>query len=177
MKPVLSLLFLALSLCGCAATPDNRYFMLVPQPGAPMPTGGVALAGLRLPALTDRPQLVLQSQPHSVSLREFERWAEPLDQMTARVLAADLALRQPPAVTAWRVQLVVDAFIVDQDHVARLEGSWWLQPTDSAPGPRWRFALSRPAAGAEADAIAAAMSQLLGDLADLILAAPAVRGL
>ncbi|HEV2678081.1 MAG TPA: ABC-type transport auxiliary lipoprotein family protein [Aliidongia sp.] len=72
------------------------------SPG-PRAAEGLSVASVRLPAIADRQQIVVRTGPQTVDVREFDRWAEPLDLMTQRTLSADLALR------GGRRQRVVDS--------------------------------------------------------------------
>jgi uncharacterized lipoprotein YmbA len=112
-----------LLLSACAGSPDSHYFTLsiIPPKQAPSPDRPqFHLAMVRLPELYDRPQLVTRTGPHSVEIDEFNRWAEPLERMTARILAQDIELRRPRAVGPVpasldqpRLQVAVDEFAAD----------------------------------------------------------------
>lgn len=161
-------------LAGCASSPPNRYFTLSAEPAdpaAPARTADWRLAGVRLPGVSDRPQLVVRTGPQSVRILEFDRWAEPLDDLVPRVLAQDLALRQGvqaangPAV---RLFVVVDEFMSDDSGSARLTGRWWKQSPQADPAadrPR-AFSFATPVTSSAAAATPEALSRLLGLLAD-----------
>ena len=44
-----------------------------------------------IPAEVDRPQFTVQVAPNRVAIDEFNRWAAPLNENIARVVAGDLA--------------------------------------------------------------------------------------
>ena len=110
---------------------------------------------MRLPGISDRPQLVVRTGPQTVRILEFDRWAEPLDDLVPRVLAQDLAQRQGVQAgngPASRIYVVIDEFMTDDTGSARLAGRWRAQPSagDSAQGrPRaFDFAARLPQAQA-----------------------------
>jgi len=166
-----AILLAALFLAGCAGTPESRYFTLSPAPPAAAPGPGRAplhLALLRLAALYDRPQMVRRTGPQAVSIDEFDRWGEPLDRLTARILAEDLASRRPwsggplPAISRMpQLRVTIDDFLADSG-TARLTGRW----REDARGGEFSF--TEPLSGSDPAAMAAAMSVLLGKLADEI---------
>jgi uncharacterized lipoprotein YmbA len=81
-------------LTGCGAVPDTQYFVLHPTngPQAAAPHR-VHLAQFRLPDMVSRPQMLVRTSDQTVDLIEFQRWAEPLDRMAARIFLEDLAQR------------------------------------------------------------------------------------
>jgi hypothetical protein len=164
----------AVSFAGCASAPPDHYFTLsVELPSAAAPPRAIAwrLAGVRLPGISDRPQLVVRTGPQTVRLLEFDKWAEPLDDLVPRILAQDLALRQGVQAAnapARRIYVVVDEFMADDRGSARLTGRWWTQPPEgeaAADQPR-AFTFAASLASGEGAAAPAALSRLLGLLAD-----------
>jgi uncharacterized lipoprotein YmbA len=163
-----AVLLLALTLGGCTGnSPDSHYFTLAPVPPQAAPQPGrpaLHLASFRLPLLYDRPQMVFRSGAQSVDIDETDRWAEPLDRMAGRILAEDLAQRRPQSAgDEVMVQVSVDDFIADRAGTAQFRGNWKM---GSAAGT---FDWSVPA-GAGPDQAAAALSILLGRLADELAA-------
>lgn len=176
MKPILLPAAALALLVGCSTTPENRYITLSVEPASsinPVPRRAerTTLAKLRLPGTIDRPQLVVQTGAQTVDIREFDRWAEPLDQLVPRILDRDIALREgTPAPDAPVRQLFVsvDQFAADGAGGSELTGRWWtLRPGEEAAHRRERpFVLTRPTKSEDGAQIAAAMSALLGMLAD-----------
>jgi uncharacterized lipoprotein YmbA len=109
----------ALTLCGCASPPQERFYTLQaqtapaasPDNGAP-PRPRLVLAKLNLPELVDKPQLVIRKNDQQMQILEQQRWAEPLKGALTQALAANL-----------RAQ----GWLVDQnsDHLA-LDGAYQL---------------------------------------------------
>ena len=191
MKPLATALALAgaLTLAACGSSPPTRFYVLEPvapaQSAAAASGAPIRLAAVHLPEELDRLEIVSGLGPNRVELRSEDRWASPLDDMSRRVLAQDLEQRLPsqmlvpphaPAPRSARA-LVIDlqAFGLDAAGTVRLQGGWSLEGPDRQPLLRRTVDLSAPAAGAGSQAQAAAMSRLLGELADQI-AAVVARG-
>src|SRR5512137_88877 len=87
-----SLCLAAALLTGCASPRTNFYTLNVAAaPDATAPAmEAVAVGPVSLPALLDRPQLVVRTAPNRVEFLETHRWAEPLKSELPRVIAADL---------------------------------------------------------------------------------------
>jgi uncharacterized lipoprotein YmbA len=169
----------ALLLSACAGSPENHYFTLSTVPPKSQPAAGrpqFHLTTVKLPDLYDRPQMVTRTGPQSVDIDEYDRWAESFERMTARILAEDIALRRPQgggplpdAASQKRLQVAVEEFAADRaTGEALLSGNWKItEPDGTARGAPFSF--TRPVAGgADPAAVAAALSALLGRLADEI---------
>ena len=74
---------------------------------------------VRLPGVTDRPQMVEGTSANTVFIREDERWAEPIDQMVPRVLRQDLARVSNGRITNDRVAVGIDQFMAFGDDTVR----------------------------------------------------------
>ncbi|HLZ67752.1 MAG TPA: PqiC family protein [Aliidongia sp.] len=163
-------------LAACSTTPENRYYTLSVEPAAISTAqsphaGRITIAKVLLPGVIDREQMVVVTGPQTVDIREFDRWAEPLDQFVPRTLAQDLALRvggPTSNLPERRLFVSIDRFSVDAMGSSQLTGRWWmLEPGETAAQRRERpFVLSRPAEARDGVQVAAAMSALLGMLAD-----------
>ena len=159
---------------GCGGSPENRYYVLSPVPPVQLASpvrASFGIASVHLPGLLDRTQLVLRTGTGTVDIREFDRWAEPLDQMVPRILAQDLELRQgAPAPTEphRRVFVAIDEFMADTGGKARLAGRWWVLADDQDPATKRErpFAFVSTSTNTNGAEIATALSALLGMLAD-----------
>ena len=84
-----------LAQAGCASSKPSRYYLL----SAMSPTESakadqavsVGIGPIEFPKYLDRPQIVTRGSQNRLYLGEFDRWAEPLEQNFARVLAENLA--------------------------------------------------------------------------------------
>jgi uncharacterized lipoprotein YmbA len=162
-------------LAGCAGSPPNRYYTLSVESPCPaiLPSAHINsldTATVRLPGVLDRPQLVVRTGSQTVDIREFDRWAEPLDQMATRVLAEDIA-RCGNTIDSEKpksfISVSIDEFMMDTSGQVRLAGHWWtLQKGKAGSAQPGHFFSSSETVDAARDAEgAAAMSALLGRLA------------
>jgi uncharacterized protein len=90
-----------LGLGACASTP-SRFYILKPLPASDTTPGTaasrspvIAVGPITFPKYLDRPQIVTRASPNQLTLGEFDRWAEPLQENFSRVLAENLALLTP----------------------------------------------------------------------------------
>ncbi|OKH89782.1 hypothetical protein LF95_07700 [Thalassospira sp. TSL5-1] len=176
---------MAVLLAACSTPEAGRYFVLSSvAPTQSMPSGVVnAVLGvgpISLPSHLDRAQLVLRTGPNELYLRENDKWAEPLVETTRRILTQDLQTRLTPKRIEtfpwnsrdgvnWQIAVDVDNFEAQPDRTVRLNAQWKI--IDFSTG---KIVLShqfdqriKPASANSAD-IVAAMSQLLGKMADEI---------
>jgi len=101
MKHLLTFLFVPaglLFLTGClqpGSTPVTTFYQL--RPADPPPAGisefeGAMLIGpIELSPYLNNPRLVARPSPHRLEYLEHHRWAEPLEQNLANVLAVDIS--------------------------------------------------------------------------------------
>jgi uncharacterized lipoprotein YmbA len=95
-----SVLLLGLTACQIVpeAQPDPTRFFVLEDPGtvagqatAPRTGATVGLLGIRLPVyLGDSRAIAISSPQQEIEFRDFERWAEPLDEGIERVLQSAL---------------------------------------------------------------------------------------
>lgn len=113
---------------GCASTPASRFYTLsaASGPAAPSSALSIAVGPVTVPAVVDRPQIVVSMGPNQVRLEEFNRWAAPLQNTIARVVADNLVLM----VGTPRVFSAVQTSSVDADYRAVID----VQSFQSAPG-------------------------------------------
>jgi uncharacterized lipoprotein YmbA len=88
-------LLAALGLSGCGTTQNAKFYTLSPMAAAekkaPLDVT-VYLNMVNLADYLDRPQIVTRTSANEVSISEFERWAEPLDDAIPRLVAENLSL-------------------------------------------------------------------------------------
>jgi uncharacterized lipoprotein YmbA len=175
----------AVLFCGLVAacsSPDPTYYTLQVAPGAPVP-GGPATIEIRRPGLAgylDRSDVVLKSADYRLDVNSQLRWAEPLGDMIGRVLAQDLGQRLPGtavfsqsgAITAdpsMRVEVDILTFDADASGTVTLAAELAIERgTTHQPLAARHVSLTAQPAGPGAAAQAAAMSSLLGQLADQV---------
>ena len=168
---------LLLALTGCSS-PDNKYFTLsteAPAVSVSSAAGTIAVDEVTIPSYLDRPQIVIRQGATQADVREYERWLEPLDNMLRRVLAADLSARlgashvlDRPAKDTALITVNIDEFGQEGDRVV-LRGQWTMKTAGKeSPGLAHSFSREEPLGKAETPDMVAAMSRLVGGLADEI---------
>ena len=181
---------LALSLAsalalGCGTTAPARFYTLESTATATAADPGehyaVIVGAVSVPASVDRPQLVVQLSTNQVEIDEFDRWAAPLDDAIARVVAGDLAaLLGTPDVAAvpianfeptHRVTLDVQRFESAPGRSALVEALWTVRRTSGGAPRSGRSIAQETVADASIDALAAAHSRALAKVSADIAAA------
>lgn len=170
------LFLLPLLLAGCAS-PSPKLYTLGTVPGrlVSAPARVIELRHIGLARYLDRPGIVERVDAYRMTLADDARWAEPLPDMLARVLAADLGARlsgssvftaaSPITATPDRI-IEIDIQRFDAEASFDLIANVAIQKPGATPRLA-TFHLSAPAPGGEEDQIAT-MSRLLGELADHI---------
>ena len=137
--------FFAVLLCGflaaCMQTQPTTLYMMSglsePAQGAqPARKGPVIGVGpVSVPAYLDRPQIVTRASPNKLVVGEFDRWAEPFEELLARVLSENLSVllnsdgvftlpRRRLSEVDIQVELEVFRFDADPDGKVHLVGRW-----------------------------------------------------
>jgi hypothetical protein len=177
----------ALMLAGCGASDHSRFYVLTEHPAlvarsvAAAPTTTIALGAVKLPAALDRPQMARRLNSDEISYSEYDRWAGPLDDMVRRVLIADLEGRLPPGMilidnnpaSPASLTIAVDVLRLDADAAGQvtLKARWqMLDRSGSLVGIPRDAMIVKPGSGRDAEAVAAAMSGAVADLAAQIAA-------
>jgi uncharacterized lipoprotein YmbA len=181
-KILLAALLLML-LGACGSSPPNHYYMLSADASGMPGRGGPSLGvgPIQVPEYLRRKNMVLNRDSHQLTLAEYERWAEPLEDGINRVLALNLAIlldTQEVQRYPWRrhspPQFGISVSVVQmslQGRQAGLVTEWKI--TDPETGDIRvqkisQFQLSTHSDGAEA--VAAAYSKLLLQLSEEIAA-------
>jgi uncharacterized protein len=174
--PVLALL----TLTACASSPPTHFYALDPvaADGGSGEAAGppVKIDAVHIPPALDRNSMVRGASGNRLDISSQDQWAGDLAEMIRRVLTQDLAERLPsgmviapesPAPANAR-GLVVDILTFQPQGSAEvvLDADWTLvQGTQSNPVLR-RSAHLTASGATSAQSEAAAMSTLLGELAD-----------
>ncbi len=172
---------------GCASSPSHFYTLSpVATPGAAKASYSVAVGPVSVPPAVDRPQIVVNAGPNQVAIDEFNRWASPLPNDIARVVAQNLgALLGTPLVTvfpqsasvgaSYRVGIDVLRFESAPGQAATLDAVWTVRATKSGQTRSGRTTVSEPVSDRSYAALAAAHSRALGRLSEEV--AGAIRAL
>ena len=181
LAPVCILVALA---AGCASTPASRFYSLsaATEPTAPSSNLSIAVGPVSVPAVVDRPQIVVNVGPNQVRLEEFNRWAAPLQNSIARVVADNLVLMLgTPRVTLtaqtsgadadYRAAIDVQSFESTPGEAAMLDAVWTVRRTKDGKAGTGRTTVRETVQEKGYDALAAAHSRALARLSEDIAAA------
>jgi uncharacterized protein len=169
---------------GCGSSPPSRFYTLNAA-NAPVGTASnlsVVVGPISVPAVVDRPQIVVSVGPNQVRLDEFNRWASPLQNDIARVVAENLvAMLGTSRVTLWsqassldagyRAVIEVQRFDSALGEAAALDAIWTVRRAKDGAAETGRTTVRQPAQEKSYDALAAAHSRALERLSQDIAAA------
>jgi uncharacterized lipoprotein YmbA len=170
---------------GCSSTPASKFYTLSAVPASSAASTGsesVVVGPVSVPDAVNRPQFVVTVGPNQVRLDEFNRWAAPLQDDIARVLAADLAadLATPRVTTNakgagqdadYRVAVEVQSFESQPGVAATLAAAWTVRRAKDGRTLSQRTNLQEPVQQSGYAALAAAHSRAIARLAQDIAAA------
>ena len=174
--------FVAVFAAGCASAPSRFYTLnsTAKGDGVSAANYAVAVGPVSIPAGVDRPQFTVQVAPNRVAVDEFNRWAAPLNENIARVVAGDLAaLLGTPRVAAvplanfdpaYRVTIDIQKFESVPGKSAQIEAVWVVRKSPGGVTLSGRTVAVEPATG-DYDALAAAHSRALAKVSSDIAAA------
>jgi uncharacterized lipoprotein YmbA len=170
-----------LGLGACASTPSRFYLLNTLPASETIPVMAaergpvIGVGPITFPKYLDRPQLVTRASRNQLTLGEFDRWAEPLQENFSSVLAENLALLIPTDQILrhpWPGSATLDY----QVRVEVLHFDGWLGGESSLIA-RWsildraerellsrKFHLNTPTGGRDYEAMVVAMNQMLETL-------------
>jgi uncharacterized protein len=176
------------ALGACASTPPAKFYTLSPTatPGGASAGFSVSIGPISVPAVIDRPQMVVRVGPNQVAFDEFNRWASPLPNDISRVVAQNLvSLLGTPLITvypdstasgpAYRVGIDVQRFESAPGEEIILDAVWTVRRTKNGQVRTGRTTLREPAGDPGYNAIVGAHSRALGRLSGDV--AEAIRAL
>jgi len=178
--------WLAVLLAGCSSSPSRFYTLSATAAASTVASKvSVAVGPVSIPAAVDRPQIVISSSANQVSLDDFNRWASPLQDNLARVVADDLvALLGTSKVTLfpqglntdvdYRVTIEVRNFESMPGKSAALDAVWTVRRMKDGKTETGRTSVKEPAKEGF-DELAAAHSRNVARMSQDI--AEAVRAL
>ena len=186
------------AMTACAVTDTTRYYALgqvaASVQTARTPSGvrvdpegmdavAIGVGPVHLPGYLDRIQIVTRTSGDQVDLSPFYRWAEPLDEGIARVLAEEIGARVPTdrivtfpwqgsiaRVLQYQVVVAVLRFDARQGGGVVLDTRWRILGRDGAELAFRRSTLNEMAAGPGHGPIVAAMTRALLTLGQEIAA-------
>jgi uncharacterized protein len=172
-----------LSLAGCGSSPKTHFYTLKEVPAASGANGSdvvgpVMVGQVNIPSTLDRLSMVTAGAGNQLNVSNQDRWASPLDQLLRRALTQDLRSRvrgdvlapgDPVAPNARVLRLNVLQFMANANGEVVLDVDYSVQQHEKWLWTRHET-LRTPVLGAGGEAVAAAMSDAVGKLADRIAA-------
>lgn len=166
---------------GCSASAPPRFYTLdaaATASGLPATSGNVTVGPVTIPASVDQPQFVTQDGPNRVDVDEFNRWAAPLNDNIARVVAQNLVvLLGTPDVAVgplanfipdYAVAIDVQRFESVRGQRTELDAVWIIHDKVRGVTRSGRTSANETVANNSFDALAAAHSRALAMLSDEI---------
>ena len=177
---------LLIALAAGCASPPSRFYTLgaVNAPAAASSTPSIVVGPVSVPAVVDRPQIVVTTGPNQVRLEEFNRWASPLQNNISRVVAENLvALLGTPRVILfsqtlggdadYRAAIEVQRFESAPGDAATLDAVWTVSRAKDGKSQTGRTTVREAVSDKGYDALAAAhsrgLARLSRDIADSVL--------
>jgi len=179
-RPALRVMCATVALAaGCSSSPSHFYTLnATVAPVAPVVSTAktsVVVGPVSVPAAVDQPQIVVSTGANQVMFDEFNRWASPLQDNIARVVAENLvAALGTPRVTLFPQTLNVDAdirvaievrnFESTPGKTASLDATWTVRRSGDGKAVTGRTSVREPVQDTGYEALAAAHSRALGRL-------------
>jgi uncharacterized lipoprotein YmbA len=176
---IAALCVLAALAAACASPPSHFYTLTATATpaaaGDALPDLSVLVGPVSIPAIVDLPQIVVTTGPNQVTLDEFQRWASPLADNVARVVADDLvAILGTPHVSlfqqslnasaAYRAAIEVNRFESMPGEAAVLDAVWLVRRTKDGTAVTGRTTVREATRDASYAALAEAHSRALARL-------------
>jgi len=167
---------------GCASSRISQFYTLSPSaisPATQKAGYGLSVGPVSIPAVVDRPQIVLQKGPNQVYISEFDRWAAPLTQEIARIMAENLAgklgvsqvtLFPQMAAEDSSYRVVIDILRFDStlNHSAILDARWTVTSPEGNKTQNGRIKITETVQGGGMADLVAAHSLALEKLSQTI---------
>jgi hypothetical protein len=183
IKQIVSIVFVAVIAAGCASAPSRFYTLnsTAKSDGSPAVNYRIIVGPVSVPAEFDQPQFTVQVAPNQIAVDEFNRWAAPLNENIARVVAEDLTMLLGTAQvstlplanfeSAYRVSIEVQRFESVPGKSATVETVWVVRKTDGRVSQSGHTLATEPVSGDGFDKLAAAHSRALAKVSGDIAAA------
>lgn len=168
---ILACILIALA-AGCSSPPAHFYTLrgAVASPATASSNFSVAVGPVSIPAMLDRPQLVLTTGPNQVAIDEFNRWAAPLQNVISRAIAENLTVMLgtslvtlfPDATSmdaAYRVVIDVQRFESALGDAATLDAVWLVRRIKDGASQTGRTTVREPASGKDYAVLVAAQNR------------------
>lgn len=184
-KTTLLVLFVAVLLVGCrSSTPPVEFYTLNSLSSTQRNANtantdqkfAIGVGPVQIPQILDRPQIVVRTGPNKLTFDDFHRWAGPLEDDFARVLAENISLllgTDQVAVYPWetgfkpryRIALEIRYFEGQWGRDVRLEVIWRVTRQESqATQTVQKSVIKEPLAKTNYEALVAAKSRAITSL-------------
>jgi len=165
-------------IAGCASTSPSRFYTLSSTSApavVPQASYSVSVGPISVPAVVNRPQIVIRTGLNQVFIGEFDRWASPLKDDIGRVVVENLVSmlgttqvtlfpQSTAAGASYRAIIDVLRFDSELGKAATLDALWTVSPAKDGPPRRGHTTLTEATQGADYAALVAAHSRALGQL-------------
>jgi uncharacterized protein len=172
-----AILFFVAHAAGCRSSPTSRFYTVnaTATPASIASDLSIAVGPVSVPAVVDRPQIVVSSGANEVRLDEFNRWASPLQDNLSRAIAGNLgAMLGTPRVSLfpqessagpdYRVTIEVDRFESAPGKAATLDAVWTVRGSRDGKAQTGRTSVTESVHDSSYDALAAAHSRAVAQL-------------
>jgi uncharacterized lipoprotein YmbA len=190
LKITLLVMLAALMLVGCRSSASPvEFYTLNPISGMQKKTNtaaadqklAIGVGPVEIPTILDRPQIVTRTGQNRLQMDEFHRWAGPLDENFARVVAENISILLPTdhvAVYPWdadfkpryQIAMNVSYFEGRLGETIRLEVLWRVSdPKNQKKLIQKKSVIKEPLPTKDYEALVAAKSQALVTLSTEIV--------
>jgi uncharacterized lipoprotein YmbA len=176
---------------GCGTSPPARFYTLTAStaPAAAPSNLFIAVGPVTIPAVVDRPEIVVNVGQNELRMDEFNRWAAPLQDSLARTIAENLVVmlgtprvilfpQQLATDPEYRVAVEVRTFESAPGTAIRLDAVWTLRRAKDGKTETGRTSVRESVPDGSYEALAAAHSRAVArlsqDIADAVRAMPRV---
>jgi uncharacterized lipoprotein YmbA len=176
---------------GCGTSPPARFYTLTAStaPAAAPSNLFIAVGPVTIPAVVDRPEIVVNVGQNELRMDEFNRWAAPLQDSLARTIAENLVVmlgtprvilfpQQLATDPEYRVAVEVRTFESAPGTAIGLDAVWTLRRAKDGKTETGRTSVRESVPDGSYEALAAAHSRAVArlsqDIADAVRAMPRV---
>jgi uncharacterized lipoprotein YmbA len=157
-------------------TPLSQAEEVAPKDRSSLARISLGIGPIKLPGYLDRQEIVTRAAQNRFDISEYDRWAEPLDENFARVLAQNLsALLRAERISAYpwptdkrpnyQVEIEVLRFEANAEQDVQLSARWAVLDANKKHLIQYRESrLARSTNARSTEAAVAALSEALGDL-------------
>jgi uncharacterized lipoprotein YmbA len=135
------LIVLIIGLAACSKTPASRFYTLSPLADVKQNTAGdsksiIGIAKVEVSPYLDRSEIITRSSATQIQLAQYDRWAEPLEDIVAMTVSENISRLQPSIQTITRpwpeaevdymLAIKIKRFDSDSAGNVRLDASWGI---------------------------------------------------